>query len=236
MDTVIIFLFPPALLTFLLLSYPAPVSSVCSQFIALSGVSPLGNITSPGWPSPYPPDALCQYKLQGEAWQGIKITFLHFDLETRYSAGCLNDFLEINTVDIHGQRTFLGRFCGAAVPGPILVLHPTAELVFRSNHAVHSNGFVATYEFVDEAFVTTPRLNATSPCGEVVHGIGGTIVSPGYPRGYAAGLDCLWLIRVKYKHAIYVRVQHLEFQGSTGKNILREYFYFQEIIQVVSAQ
>jgi len=158
---------------------PPSVHSVCSQFIALSGVSSQGNITSPGWPSPYPPDANCQYKLQGEAWQGIKITFLQFDLEPRYSAGCLNDYLEINTVDVRGQRTFLGRFCGMQLPGPILVLHPTAELVFRSNHAVHSTGFVATYEFVDEAFVTTPRLNATSPCGEVVHGIGGTIVSPG---------------------------------------------------------
>lgn len=201
------------------LSCLSPVECVCSQFIAMSGVSPSGNITSPGWPSPYPPDALCQYKLQGEAWQGIKITFIHFELERRYgSVGCLNDYLEVNTVDIHGQRTFLGRFCGGALPSPILVLHPTAELVFRSNAAVHSNGFVATYEFVDEAFVTTPRLNATSPCGEVVHGIGGQIFSPGYPRGYAAGLDCLWLIRVKYKHAVYLRVQHLEFQGSTGNH------------------
>jgi hypothetical protein len=43
----------------------------------------------------------------------------------------------------------------------------------------------------------------------------------GYPVGYSAGLDCLWLIRVPYSHAIYVRIQQLEFQGSIGKLRLR---------------
>ncbi|OXA50256.1 CUB domain-containing protein 2 [Folsomia candida] len=195
---------------------PLPaVHGKCPQFIALSGVSQSGNITSPGWPSPYPPDAICAYKLQGEAWQGVKITFYYFDLEPPYSAGCLNDYLELNTVDTKGQRTFRGRYCGKHAPAPILVLHPVVELVFRSNHAAHHNGFAASYEFVDESNVQAPGLNGTSPCGNVIQGIGGLIISPGYPRGYAAGLDCLWLIRAQYNHVVYLRIQRLEFQGST---------------------
>ena len=63
---------------------------------------------------------------------------------------CLTDFLEIATIDLYGRRTFRGRFCGGILPGPLLLLQPTVELKFSSNHAVHRSGFTATYEFVDE--------------------------------------------------------------------------------------
>jgi hypothetical protein len=88
--------------------------------------------------------------LQGAEWEGVKITFHHFDLEPPYTAGCLSDYLELATVDIHGTRTFRGRFCGGFLPPPVLLLHPTLELVFRSNHAGHHDGFFASYEFIDE--------------------------------------------------------------------------------------
>jgi len=87
----------------------------------------------------------------------MKITFHDFDLEPPYTAGCLSDYIDLDIYDLRDRMTFHRRFCGGSLPGPLLVLHPKAKIVFRSNHAVHHRGFFATYEFVDEG----SRLNYT---------------------------------------------------------------------------
>ncbi|CAG7822474.1 unnamed protein product [Allacma fusca] len=200
------------LLSLLALSQSIP----CPQVISTSSMSKSGNISSPNYPNPYPPDADCTYLLQGSESQGIEIIFHDLDLEPPYTAGCLSDYIDLDIYDLRDRMTLHKRFCGSTLPSTLTVLHPKAKLVFRSNHAVHHRGFLASYTFVEEGFVKAP--NNTQPCGEeIVREGGGVLHFPGARQEIVkplSGLDCTWLLRVDYNRRIYVRIQELEFQGS----------------------
>lgn len=46
-----------------------------------------GNFSSPNFPANYPPGTSCYYVFHGLQWEGIRITFHVFDLESPYPVG-----------------------------------------------------------------------------------------------------------------------------------------------------
>ena len=47
----------------------------------------LGNFSSPNFPDNYPPGTSCYYVFHGLQWEGIRIQFHVFDLESPYPVG-----------------------------------------------------------------------------------------------------------------------------------------------------
>ncbi|XP_034466935.1 complement component 1, r subcomponent isoform X1 [Hippoglossus hippoglossus] len=113
-----------------------------------------GEVQSPQYPQPYPPNLQKQWDLSVPEGYRIRITFTHMDIEA--SAGCYYDSL---TVLYDGK--VLGKFCGSENsadghhPGnqPILSPGNRLTLIFQTdnnNPERHQNlGFSAHYQALD---------------------------------------------------------------------------------------
>ena len=53
---------------------------------------PYGNFTSPNYPDFYPAGTHCYYVFHGRKWEGIRIEFHFFDLESPYIVGYPIDY------------------------------------------------------------------------------------------------------------------------------------------------
>lgn len=183
------------------------------EFDSLASKS--GNFSSPKYPDTYPGSIHCYYLFKGQESETLKITFLHFDLEPPFSKGCLNDFVDISTISVTNVRQLVGRYCGTEVPVPLLTMKPRMEIIFKTNHANERTGFFGMFQFTDESFIQPPPSSRNiSGCGGVLTGVGGVLVSPGYPDSFPKNVECNWLIRVDYDKHIYIRVLELQLKGS----------------------
>ncbi|GFY50066.1 CUB domain-containing protein 2 [Trichonephila inaurata madagascariensis] len=180
-----------------------------------SSVSKVGNFTSPNFPKKYNASAFCYYNFIGHDFETLKLDFEAFDLEQPYSKGCLTDYVDISTITASNVKELVGRYCGNKIDSPVLSMHPKAEIIFRSNHVIEGHGFFGTYEFKDEMLIPPPNSTANIlGCGGIVTGVGGTIVSPGYPQYFPKDIECVWLIRVDHNKHIYTRILELQLYGS----------------------
>ncbi|KAH7948110.1 hypothetical protein HPB52_018645 [Rhipicephalus sanguineus] len=177
------------------------VLGICHmEFDSLASKS--GNFSSPQYPEPYPASIHCYYLFKGQE--------------------CLNDFVDISTISVTNVRQLVGRYCGVEVPVPLLTMKPRMEIIFKTNHAHERTGFFGMYQFTDESFIHPPQStrNVTG-CGGTLTGVGGDLVSPGYPETFPKDVDCNWLIRVDYDKHIYIRVLELQLKGSI--DVCKEY-------------
>ncbi|XP_057377794.1 uncharacterized protein LOC130699540 [Daphnia carinata] len=186
--------------------------------------NPSGNFTSPNYPDFYPAETRCYYIFHGRKWEGIRIQFHTFDLESPYTVGCLSDFVSITTEDVSGLRTVAGRYCGQQTPPPLLAMQPKVEILFAANYVHHHRGFSASFSFVDEESLTLAPSNAdsNSGCGGTISGSGGVLLSPGYPLAVQSWLDCSWLLRVPFQQHVYVRLEYLQLHGGLASCPLAE--------------
>ncbi|XP_035218757.1 cubilin-like isoform X2 [Stegodyphus dumicola] len=174
-----------------------------------------GNFSSPQFPSNYSEDLVCIYNFQGKEHETLKLTFHVFQLEPPFKKGCLTDYIDISTITIIGSKFLVGRYCGKDIPGSMLFMNPHAEIIFKTNHVIHSKGFHGSYHFQDEKMIPPPKSTVNvSNCGGTVSGVGGLIVSPGFPYYFPKDVDCIWLLRVDYHMKIYVRILKMQLYGS----------------------
>ena len=59
--------------------------------------------------------------------------------------------MDISTITASNVKELIGRYCGDRIDSPLLSMHPRAEIIFRSNHIIHHQGFHGTYEFRHES-------------------------------------------------------------------------------------
>uniref|UniRef100_A0A3Q1F3D9 CUB domain-containing protein n=1 Tax=Acanthochromis polyacanthus TaxID=80966 RepID=A0A3Q1F3D9_9TELE len=128
---------------------------LCSVLLCECGPLPdpdppmFGEVQSPRYPQPYPPNLQQQWELRVPEGFQIRLTFTHLDIEA--TAGCYYDSL---------TEKLLGKFCGTENsadghhPGnhPILSPGNTLTLIFQTddnNPERHQNlGFSAQYEAI----------------------------------------------------------------------------------------
>ena len=118
------------MLLFLTLFFPVCSSNGVS-FLSLSSTAKL--LTSPNYPSNYPPDAHCLWSLKRPSVSyGVRLTFNSSYLED--SSTCHREYVEIRDGDKFSTSTFIMKFCGTAIP-PIIVSKYTYIFVkFVSNY------------------------------------------------------------------------------------------------------
>ncbi|XP_070574544.1 uncharacterized protein [Ptychodera flava] len=119
-------------------------------------------ISSPNFPSNYPPTVDCSTKIINEGGC-IVLTFKEFDIVD--SRDCHKDnLLYIETLENGDQRK--QRFCGQYSDLRIISASSTMELIFHSDKVVSAKGFNATYEFVPcGTWFASPWGECTSACG-----------------------------------------------------------------------
>ncbi|XP_066102902.1 membrane frizzled-related protein isoform X1 [Saccopteryx bilineata] len=113
-----------------------------------------GNFSAPSYLQEYPHQQLCTWYISVPAGHGIELQFHKFSLEAQEE--CRSVYVEVHETSSSGDRSLLGRFCGAELPPRLLSSHHQLAVLFRTDHGISSTGFSATYQ----------ALNATeNRCG-----------------------------------------------------------------------
>ncbi|GFY54415.1 CUB domain-containing protein [Trichonephila inaurata madagascariensis] len=106
-----------------------------------------------------------------------------------------HDFTRKCIFQFHSQQSPMGNF---------------SSPLFPSNY---TESLECVYNFQET--IPPPRSTGNvSNCGGTVSGVGGVIVSPGFPYYFPKDVDCIWLIRVDYHMKIYVRILKMQLYGS----------------------
>ncbi|GFT26223.1 CUB domain-containing protein 2 [Nephila pilipes] len=181
-----------------------------------SNVSKVGNFSSPNYPNKYDPDTNCRYEFIGNDYETLKIYFVVFDLQPPYISGCLYDYVDVSTISAAEMKELVGRYCGNKTGVPLFSMHPKIQMIFRTDHVGEHQGFYGMYEFRNEKLIPPPKSFPPDlkGCGGIVTGVGGLIVSPGYPQSFPKDVDCVWLIRVDPGQYIQTRIMDLQLHGS----------------------
>ncbi|XP_061187597.1 uncharacterized protein LOC133195693 [Saccostrea echinata] len=170
-----------------------------------------GYITSPGYPSTYPPNQICLYwvKFPDDKQCDIELVFLDVTDET-----CLFDRL-----DVYEGRTSHGKplktFCGKQKNTSLSSESNWMLLVFASDYYQEGRGFKLYTKSRDKNLPFLPILNDNSCDKTIETEINGTLSSPGYPEDYPNNAHCVTVIRAPIvNHVIRVSVNFLEMEAS----------------------
>ena len=141
------------MLLFLTLFFP-----VCSfygvSYLSLSSTTKL--LTSPNYPSNYPPSANCFWTLKRPSSSyRVRLTFHLFSLEA--SSSCRDDYVEIRDGDTFSTSTFIGKFCDTGIP-PMIVSKYTylfVKFISDSDYYTSRRYFVASFKAILKGKFTT---------------------------------------------------------------------------------
>jgi len=106
------------------------------------------NLRSPGYPSRYPMNIYCVYRVHIPCNEELIVYFKYFKLELEQN--CRYDYLTITD----DRRNTIGTYCGVQTGQRVLVVANVAVLTFRSDSSVQYRGFELIFSF-------SPRGNAT---------------------------------------------------------------------------
>ncbi|XP_023718979.1 suppressor of lurcher protein 1, partial [Cryptotermes secundus] len=195
---------------------PAVSATTSSCDVVLnSDTTKNGSISSPLFPSPYPPRSYCRYDFQGRGKERVQIVFSDFNLyhPPDNSKECENIDSLVANVHIDGRMEKIDSFCGNTVPKPLMSNGPRLMLEFRGIYSSrYSRGFKATYSFIENFGVTTGHQLPEYPCAFAFNSSetrNGTFASPNFPGFYPRDTEC-----------------HYFFQGSRTEKVRLHFSYF----------
>ncbi|KAM9654253.1 membrane frizzled-related protein isoform 2-T2 [Morphnus guianensis] len=157
---------------------------------------PEGSFSSPNYPGPYPPDALCIWRIEVGPGLAIQLKMETFSVEG--TASCLFDRVELyeeqgaGGTDPAPARGGPSRFCGNVAPPTFNTNSNHLRVTFVSDSSVGAPGFSAHYRAVAPS-------ESEYPCPRAQPGLlaaGRQWVVPGRspvtPRGTGAGEGAWW--------------------------------------------
>ncbi|XP_062579644.1 CUB and sushi domain-containing protein 2-like isoform X2 [Saccostrea cucullata] len=106
-----------------------------------------GEISSPGWPSGYPPTQNCTWKIEAPPTVRIYLTFVKVDLEEHIKRSCHHssyDVIEISEDSANSSTFLCGRYDHLTYNSTGNILY----IYFTSDSRVEKSGFHAFYTFV----------------------------------------------------------------------------------------
>ncbi|XP_069481458.1 embryonic protein UVS.2-like [Ambystoma mexicanum] len=110
-----------------------------------SYLSAPGTITSPNYPSNYPPGRDCTYIIMAPV--GYKISLVCSDFHLENDVNCMYDYLSIfDGPDYYAKR--IGSYCGSSLFPPVRSTGNSLLLQFHSDGGVQFAGFQVSYTFV----------------------------------------------------------------------------------------
>ncbi|XP_071494247.1 A disintegrin and metalloproteinase with thrombospondin motifs 1-like [Diadema antillarum] len=120
-----------------------PYSSCDQLHLQSSGV-----VTSPNYPSYYPPNHECVFYIIAPPQNRINLYFDEFDLHVDDAISCstVRDHVQVKDMD---QRYYSSIYCGQHAPFGYVSFGNRLRISFFSDSVYSSLGFSATYTFVD---------------------------------------------------------------------------------------
>lgn len=162
---------------------------------------PAGELTSPGYPNPYPADIECEWLIEVDHGYSVEITFS--TVNTEKAGGCYYDRVQLFSGADDGTPK-LAEFCHST--GPINYTSTTNQMFvkFISDISYAGQGFAATYKAVPLT------------CGGRFLIDQGFIYSANYPKNYPHGQNCEWFIEVDKNHAINLTFTDFDIEDTTN--------------------
>lgn len=166
-------------------------------------------IESPSFPQKYPALSGCKWTLEGPQGTNIILQFQEFDTEKNF------DIVQI----LVGGRTedkavSLATFSGKndLTSKPLITASNFMIIKFTSDGSVERKGFRATWK-------TEPQT-----CGGVLQATtqGQILTSPGYPKTYPGGLECLYIIKAQNGRVISLEVEDLNLNEDRDFILIRD--------------
>ncbi|XP_076019983.1 bone morphogenetic protein 1-like isoform X2 [Genypterus blacodes] len=153
-----------------------------------------GNFSSPGFPNGYMEYAHCVWRISVTPGEKIVLNFTSMDLFRSHL--CWYDHVEVRD-GFWRKAPLKGRFCGDALPEPIVSTDSRLWIEFRSSSNWVGKGFSAVYEAI---------------CGGEVTRDSGQIQSPNYPDDYQSNKVCAWKITVAQGFSVGLSFQSFELE------------------------
>uniref|UniRef100_A0A3Q1JVK3 Ovochymase 2 n=1 Tax=Anabas testudineus TaxID=64144 RepID=A0A3Q1JVK3_ANATE len=175
-----------------------------------------GDLMTPGFPEKnYPNGALYQWSITVPEGERVQLTFTSFDLVPEVCG----DFVQIYDGNKAGS-SLLGKFCGGAMPKPVVSSNNTMVVRFKSDNTLTSKGFRANFlkSSLPPRTTTTPPPTSSGSGGPIIlQGRKGVIQSVGFPNPYPAHLNTMWKISVPKGFLVKLQITDMAITGETGQ-------------------
>ncbi|BFZ22426.1 hypothetical protein BsWGS_25465 [Bradybaena similaris] len=170
--------------------------------------SAVGVIKSTNYPSKYPANQNCTWRVEVQPGKTINLDF-EDQFNIADSGECDHDYLMLlNGFSIQSPPLFLngstntnGRYCGSSKPQRMETSSNFLVANFVSDGSNEGTGFSLTYSSVSVACGGQLRLTEAVTSGY--------FMSPNYPENYPPNVDCIWQIRAPPSRRIQV-----DFEGT----------------------
>ncbi|XP_076146859.1 cubilin [Alosa pseudoharengus] len=164
--------------------------------------SPTGELFSPNFPSNYPLNRECVFKIIVGVNMQIMLNFTDFLLEGS-TPNCLFDYVEIRD---GGYETspLIGKYCASSKP-PLMFSHSNRLWIkFRSDSSRTFMGFRAHWD------------GTQTGCGGTLTTSSGGFSSPNYPLPYHPNAECYWLIKTSAGSRLTLNLVDFHLESSTS--------------------
>ncbi|EDV28197.1 uncharacterized protein TRIADDRAFT_53561 [Trichoplax adhaerens] len=157
-----------------------------------------GIIDSPGYPTTYPPDVNCVWRINAPAGDTILISFVSLNM----SNNCATDYIEVRDGNSN-NATVLGKYCGTTVPA---TFSSTGQYIYV-NMRTSANGFGTGF-----------RLSYVIGCGSALTASTSPqlIQSLNYPNAYPTNKLCNWQITAPAGVRINLKFNAFDVRGSSN--------------------
>ncbi|XP_070536661.1 cubilin-like [Ptychodera flava] len=161
-----------------------------------------GIIKSPNFPNNYDNNLECNWIILGPPGHYLTLAFDSFSL-VGSNTSCTGDHVEIRESNATHPGELLATYCGNAIPPAVDTSDSYAHIVFKTNDAGSSSGFILQWTASIEG------------CGGELTTPTGSFTSPNYPGQYAHSRQCDWLITVASGHRVKLRFRDMELETSS---------------------
>lgn len=166
-------------------------------------------IESPSFPHKYSALSKCKWTLEGPQGSNIVLQFQEFDTEKTFDTvqilvGGRTEDKSVSLATLSGKLDIANK--------PYVTASNFMIVKFVSDSSVERKGFRATWK-------TEPQN-----CGGTIRATsqGQILTSPGYPKVYPGGLECLYIIEAQPGRIISLEVQDLDLNLNTDYILIRD--------------
>ncbi|XP_076467236.1 scavenger receptor cysteine-rich domain-containing protein DMBT1-like isoform X2 [Babylonia areolata] len=205
--------------------FPDHFSCGTARILTASAYDPKA-LLSPNYPSPYPINQECEWRIRTENQWYNNVHLLVADIHLEHSDGCVYDSLSIFDGGQPSNDSLLAKLCGTNGLRRSFYSSGQEILVkFKSDSSEAYRGFRLLYKAVHR-LTTLPTTTTTPdyfPCGTAriltaSDDISRALVSPNYPSNYPNNQECEWRIRTEnqWYNNVHLLVADIHLEQSDG--------------------